>query len=45
LCSQQSQGKGKEIVSGAVNTEVIIELSGDDQVTSIVTKDSLLPRA
>ncbi len=32
----------KKIVPGAVNAEVVIELSGGDQITSIVTKEAVM---
>jgi molybdate transport system regulatory protein len=35
------KGTAKEIILGAVNAEVVIELSGGDQITSIVTKDAV----
>jgi molybdate transport system regulatory protein len=35
------KGTVKEIVIGSVNAEVIIELSGGDRVTSIVTNDAV----
>jgi molybdopterin-binding protein len=34
------KGKVKQIKSGAVNTEVIIELTGGGQVVSVITKES-----
>lgn len=34
------KGKVKKIVVGAVNTEVIIELPGGAEITSIITKTS-----
>ncbi len=34
------KGKVKQITSGAVNTEVVIELPGGAQVVSIITKNS-----
>lgn len=34
------KGKVIKITGGAVNTEVIVELSGGDQIVSIITKDS-----
>jgi molybdopterin-binding protein len=34
------KGKIKQIKSGAVNTEVIIELTGGGQVVSVITKES-----
>ena len=34
------KGKVKEIHPGSVNTEVVIELSGGQQVVSIITKSS-----
>jgi len=36
----QLKGKVKAITTGAVNTEVIIELPGGALVTSIITKSS-----
>jgi molybdate transport system regulatory protein len=35
------QGTVKKITIGAVNAEVVIELSGGDQVTSIVTREAV----
>ena len=34
------RGKVKKVVHGAVNSEVIISLSGGDEITSIITKTS-----
>lgn len=34
------KGKIKKIIDGAVNTEVVIELPGGAEITSIVTKTS-----
>jgi molybdopterin-binding protein len=34
------KGKIKEIKSGVVNTEVIIDLPGGGQIVSVVTKES-----
>jgi len=34
------KGKVKQIKPGAVNTEVIIELTGGNQVVSVITKES-----
>lgn len=34
------QGTIKKIITGAVNTEVIIELQGGANITSIVTKEA-----
>ncbi|MFA5518475.1 MAG: molybdopterin-binding protein [Spirochaetota bacterium] len=34
------KGKVKKIISGAVNTEVIIELPGGTEIVSIITKSS-----
>ena len=34
------KGKVKSVVMGAVNSEVIIELSGGVEMTSIITKSS-----
>lgn len=34
------KGKVKKIVDGAVNSEVIIELPGGAEITSIITKSS-----
>ena len=34
------KGKVKKIVAGAVNTEIVIELPGGAEVTSIITKTS-----
>jgi molybdopterin-binding protein len=35
------KGKIKKITPGAVNTEVIIELPGGTEITSIITKTSV----
>ena len=37
----QLKGKVKSIITGAVNCEVVIELPGGDQITSIITKSSV----
>ncbi len=34
------RGKVKKIIHGAVNTEVVIELPGGTEITSIITKTS-----
>jgi molybdopterin-binding protein len=34
------KGKVKSVQPGAVNTEVIIELPGGDEIVSIITKES-----
>lgn len=34
------KGKVKKIIDGAVNTEVVIELPGGTEITSIITKTS-----
>ncbi len=34
------RGKVKKIIPGAVNTEVVIELPGGTEITSIITKTS-----
>ncbi len=34
------KGKVKEIKAGAVNTEVIVELKGGDEIVSMISKDS-----
>ena len=34
------KGKVKQIKSGAVNTEIIIELPGGAEIVSIITKES-----
>ena len=34
------KGKVKQIIHGAVNTEVIIETAGSETIISIITKDS-----
>ncbi len=34
------KGKVKKITDGAVNTEVIVELAGGEEVVSIITKSS-----
>ncbi len=35
------KGTIKKIILGAVNAEVIIELPGGDQITSVVTKEAV----
>jgi molybdopterin-binding protein len=35
------KGKVKEITTGAVNTEVIVELPGGTQIVSVVTKKAV----
>jgi molybdopterin-binding protein len=37
----QLKGKVKAITSGAVNCEVVIELSGGEQIVSVITKGSV----
>ena len=34
------KGKVTSVKAGAVNTEVVVELSGDGTITSIITKES-----
>lgn len=34
------KGKVKEVKTGAVNTEVIVELSGGDEVVSMISRES-----
>jgi len=34
------KGKVVRVTAGAINTEVVIELAGKDQIISIITKDS-----
>jgi molybdopterin-binding protein len=34
------KGKINKLVQGAVNTEVVLQLSGGDEVTAIITKES-----
>jgi molybdopterin-binding protein len=34
------KGKVKKVTRGAVNTEILLELSGGDQVVSIISKES-----
>ena len=34
------KGKVKKIVTGTVNTEIVIELPGGTEITSIITKTS-----
>jgi molybdopterin-binding protein len=34
------KGKVKEIKAGAVNTEVIVELKGGEEIVSMISKDS-----
>ena len=36
----QLKGTVRSLTSGAVNTEVVIELSGGETITSIITKSS-----
>lgn len=35
------KGKIKRIVPGAVNSEVIVELSGGAEIVSVITKESM----
>ena len=35
------KGKIKKIIAGAVNSEVIVELSGGTEVVSVITKESV----
>ena len=35
------KGKVKKIITGAVNSEVIVALSGGDEITSIITNDAV----
>jgi molybdopterin-binding protein len=35
------KGKVKKIVHGSINSEVVIELRGGDEVTAIITKESV----
>lgn len=35
------KGTAKKVIPGAVNSEVIIELPGGEQITSIVTNDAI----
>lgn len=35
------KGTVKKVIIGSVNAEVVIELSGGDQVTSIITNDAV----
>ncbi len=35
------KGKVKKIVPGAVNSEVIVELSGGAEIVSVITKESV----
>ncbi len=35
------KGKVKQIIAGAVNSEVIIELPGGEVIVSVITKDSV----
>ena len=34
------KGKVKQIKPGAINTEVVVELSGGAEIVSVITKDS-----
>jgi molybdopterin-binding protein len=34
------KGKVVRVTAGAINTEVVIELAGSDQIISIITKES-----
>lgn len=34
------KGKVKRIVHGSVNSEIVVELPGDVEITSIITKNS-----
>ena len=34
------KGKVKEVKAGAVNTEVIVELNGGEEIVSMISKDS-----
>jgi molybdopterin-binding protein len=34
------KGRVTKVVSGAVNTEVVVELSGGGQIVSVITKES-----
>ena len=34
------KGKVKSVIPGAVNTEVVVEVSGGQEVVSIITKES-----
>ncbi len=34
------KGKVVKVTAGAINTEVVIELAGKDQIISIITKES-----
>jgi molybdopterin-binding protein len=36
------KGKVKKLVHGAVNSEVVIELPGGTEITSIITKESAM---
>jgi len=35
------KGKVKKVVRGAVNSEVVLELKGGEQITSIITNSSV----
>ncbi len=35
------QGKVKKVIEGAVNSEVVLELPGGTEITSIVTKEAV----
>ncbi len=37
----QLKGKVKQIIPGAVNTEVVIELAGGETIISVITKESV----
>lgn len=34
------KGKVKKVTAGVVNTEVVVELPGDDEVVSMISKES-----
>ena len=36
------KGKIKKIIPGAVNSEVIIEISGGQEIVSVITKESVV---
>ena len=36
----QLQGTVKQIVPGAVNSEIVVELTGGQQIVSVITKES-----
>ncbi len=35
------KGKVKKVIDGAVNSEVVVELKGGEEVVSVITKESV----